>query len=125
LRRGGGVRTGAGSGEPLPGFPMPSHRVLKVQQYVPAELKTNEVRAPPKQPLRREVRLRHALSDLPKVAHDESDEAQPYSGKPDSEFARYCRQPPPRGHGVKHEPKIVYDHTPQVRRPLRAVWRPF
>ena len=34
---------GAMTGEPLPGYPMPSHRVMKVQQHVPAELRTNEV----------------------------------------------------------------------------------
>jgi DNA (cytosine-5)-methyltransferase 1 len=142
---------GAVTGEPLPGYPMPSHRVLKVQQVLPAELKTNEVvrtvrgyvgwmrwlandahaathaslsrgvcavaqRAPPGQLLRREVRVRHMLEDLPKVSHDEAAEVQPYataSSALNSEFAKYCRSAPPTGHGVKHEPKVVYNHTPQ------------
>jgi hypothetical protein len=72
--------------------------------------------APKGQLLRREVRVRHMLEDLPKVGHDESNEVQPYTTKDkdlNSEFARYARAPPPAGHGVKHEPKVVHNHLPQ------------
>lgn len=105
---------GALSGQPLPGFPMPSHRVMSVAQHVPAELKSNEVKAPPGQKLRREIRLSDALTDLPAVAHDEDRDEMPYVGSGrKTDFQKVMRAPPPAGQGVKHEPKLLYNHNPQ------------
>eukprot|EP01046_Picozoa_sp_COSAG06_P025876 COSAG06_NODE_2197_length_7373_cov_2.328568_1_plen_1061_part_00 len=105
---------GALSGQPLPGFPMPSHRVMSVAQHVPAELKSNEVKAPPGQKLRREVRLADALTDLPPVKHDDDRDTMPYTGSgPTTEFQKVMRAPPPPGQGVKHEPKLLHNHNPQ------------
>ena len=104
---------GALSGQPLPGYPMPSHRVITVNQNCPAELKTNEVKAPPGQKLRREIRLRDALTDLPNVAHDEARDEMPYGGKPETEFQKDMRAPPPKDRGIPHQPKKVFNHNPQ------------
>ena len=106
---------GALSGQPLPGFPMPSHRVMSVAQHVPAELKSNEVKAPPGQKLRREIRLADALTDLPNVEHSEARDAMPYTKALGSltDFQKVMRAAPPAGQGVKHEPKVVFNHNPQ------------
>lgn len=56
------------------------------------------------------------LEDLPNVAHDCEEEVQKYTTATkdlNSEFARYARSAPPSGHGVKHEPKLLFNHLPQ------------
>ena len=54
------------------------------------------------------------LEDLPNVAHDCEEEVQKYTTATkdlNSEFARYARSAPPSGHGVKHEPKLLFNTT--------------
>eukprot|EP01047_Picozoa_sp_COSAG01_P005290 COSAG01_NODE_179_length_22923_cov_25.190535_23_plen_867_part_00 len=50
---------GAKCGHPLPGFPMPTHRVVKRNTVMPVELKGCMVKAPPDRRLWREVRSPH------------------------------------------------------------------
>ena len=38
----------------------------------------------------------------------------PYTGSgPKTDFQKVMRAPPPAGQGVKHEPKLLYNHNPQ------------
>ena len=37
----------------------------------------------------------------------------PYGGKPETEFQKDMRAPPPKDRGIPHQPKKVFNHNPQ------------
>jgi len=55
---------GARQGEPLPGFPLPTHRVVPTASHSPNEFKTNEVHSAPGQLLRKQIEMSDCLGDL-------------------------------------------------------------
>ena len=71
---------GARSGEPLPNFPMPTHRVVKRATVMPKELNQLMVRAPSTRRLWREVRMGDILRDMPEIENEELRDERPYEG---------------------------------------------
>ena len=72
---------GAKAGHALPGFPMPTHRVVHKATVMPTELRGCRVVAPPERRLWREVRMGDILIDFPEIANDETrSEGVPYQG---------------------------------------------
>lgn len=71
---------GARRGQPLPGFPMPTHRVVKKATVMPRELVGCRVAAPPGRRLWREVRMGDILLDFPEIENNEERLEQPYCG---------------------------------------------
>eukprot|EP01051_Picozoa_sp_SAG22_P009253 SAG22_NODE_759_length_7426_cov_15.767572_3_plen_454_part_00 len=61
---------GARQGMPLPGFPMPTHRVVRKATVMPTELRGCKVLAPPGRRLWREVRIGDILLDFPEIENE-------------------------------------------------------
>ncbi|XP_058103901.1 DNA (cytosine-5)-methyltransferase CMT2-like isoform X2 [Magnolia sinica] len=110
---------GAHPYENLPQYPLPTHDVV-LRGSVPTEFERSTVAYDEEQPRELEdaLLLSDAISELPSVTNDETNEEMPYGNAPQTEFQRFIRSTIDEMtgstfHGVQKTKKsVLYDHRP-------------